>query len=262
MKKLLSTFSYSIGKKLIMGLTGLLLIVFLVEHLIGNLLLLSGPRAFNEYAEFMGGNMIVRVLEVGLFAGFLFHIVDGLWLWAQNRKARPVRYAVKSGNRNSSWFSRNMATTGVVILIFLILHLATFFIDARFGADISFGVDGGNYHPEGWVSNPQGLNLDLPAEATPADVYDAIGLPEGAHVSMYHKAAWHFSIPWYSAIYIVCMVILAMHLVHGFQSAFQTLGLNHSKYTPIIKALGYGYAILIPAGLASIPIAFLINPIG
>jgi succinate dehydrogenase / fumarate reductase, cytochrome b subunit len=262
MKKLLSTFSYSIGKKLIMGLTGLLLIVFLVEHLIGNLLLLSGPQAFNSYAEFMGGNMIVRILEVGLFAGFLFHIVDGLWLWAQNRKARPVRYAVKPGNKNASWFSRNMATTGTVILIFLILHLATFFIDARFDADLSFGVDGRNYNVEGWASNPQGLNLGLPADATPGQVYEALGIPEHEDTSMYHKAAWHFSIPWYSAFYIVCMVLLAMHLVHGFQSVFQTLGFNHSKYTPIIKALGYGYAILIPAGLAAIPICFLINPIG
>jgi succinate dehydrogenase / fumarate reductase, cytochrome b subunit len=243
MKKLLSTFSYSIGKKMIMGLTGLFLIVFLIEHLIGNLLLLSGPKAFNEYAEFMGSNPIIRAMEFGLFAGFIFHIVDGLMLWSQNRKAKPIGYAVNSGGKTSSWFSRNMATTGTILLIFFILHLISFFIKARFGVDVNFGVDPSKF---------EGAYLGS-AE---------YGLHPGETFSMYHKAAWLFSIPWYSAIYIVAMVTVMMHLLHGFQSAFQTLGLNHSKYTPIIKALGYGYAVLVPAAFCVIPIMFLINPIG
>lgn len=224
-----------------MGLTGLLLITFLVEHLIGNLLLLSGPAAFNEYAEFMGSNPIIRALEFGLFGGFIFHIVDGLILAYQNKKARPVGYAVSSGSKNASWFSKNMAVTGTILLIFFILHLMSFFIKARFGLDVSFGVDA-NCYEGSWVANPEW------------------GLGEGHTMSMWHKAAFLFSIPWYSAIYIVAMIVVMMHLLHGFQSAFQTIGFNHPKYTPLIKALGYGYAVLVPAGFCVIPISFLIHP--
>jgi succinate dehydrogenase / fumarate reductase, cytochrome b subunit len=242
MKKLLSTFSYSIGKKMIMGLTGLFLIIFLVVHLIGNLQLLVGPKPFNEYAEFMGTNPLIRLSEFILFAGFIFHIVDGLMLAIQNRKARPVAYAVSSGTKNASWFSKNMAVTGTILLIFLILHLISFFLQARFGVDVSFGADVNKYTGE-WIADPQW------------------GVGAGHDYSLYHKTGLLFSIPWYSILYIVSMVVVMMHLLHGFQSAFQTLGINHPKYTPIIKALGYGYAVLVPAGYALIPIMFLINPI-
>ena len=242
MKKLLSTFSYSIGKKMIMGLTGLFLIVFLVVHLIGNLQLLAGPKPFNEYAAFMGSNPLIRVSEFILFGGFIFHIVDGLMLKMQNASARPVGYAVSSGSKNASWFSKNMAVTGVILLIFLILHLISFFLKARFGVDVAFGVDAANYTGP-WVADPQW------------------GVGPGHDYSLYHKSAFLFSIPWYSILYIVSMVVVMMHLLHGFQSAFQTLGINHPKYTPIIKALGYGYAVLVPAGYALIPVMFLINPI-
>jgi len=242
MKKLLSTFSYSIGKKMIMGLTGLFLIVFLVVHLIGNLQLLVGPKPFNEYAEFMGTNPLIRVSEFILFGGLIFHIVDGLMLAVQNKRARPVGYAVSSGSKNASWFSKNMAVTGSILLIFLILHLISFFVKARFGMDVSFGADVSKYSGP-WVADPQW------------------GVGAGHDFSMWHKNALLFSIPWYSILYIVSMVVIMMHLLHGFQSAFQSLGLNHSKYTPIIKALGYGYAVLVPAGYALIPIMFLINPL-
>ncbi|MBK9452056.1 MAG: succinate dehydrogenase cytochrome b subunit [Bacteroidetes bacterium] len=242
MKKLLSTFSYSIGKKMVMGLTGLFLIVFLVVHLIGNLLLLSGPAAFNQYAEFMATSPLIRASEFILFGGLIFHIVDGLRLKMQNAKARPVGYAVSSGTKNASWFSKNMAMTGSVLLIFLILHLISFFLKARFGVDVNFGVDSGKWEGP-WVGTAEyGLH------------------PENTY-SLWHKTAWLFSIPWYAALNIVAMIAVMMHLLHGFQSAFQTLGLNHPKYTPLIKALGYGYAVLVPAGFCVIPIAFLINPI-
>lgn len=225
-----------------MGLTGVLLIGFLVEHLIGNLLLLAGPDKFNAYAEFMGTNPLIRAAEFLLFGGFIFHIVDGLMLKMQNAKARPVRYAVSSGTQNASWFSKNMAVTGTILLIFFILHLISFFIKARFNADVSFGVNACNYEGP-WVGTA------------------ANGLSEGHTFSMWHKAAFLFSIPWYSVLYVISMVVVMMHLLHGFQSAFQTLGINHPKYTPIIKAIGYGYAVLVPAGFAIIPIAFLIHPL-
>ena len=225
-----------------MGLTGLFLIVFLVVHLIGNLLMLSGPVAFNQYAEFMATSPLIRASEFILFGGLIFHIVDGLMLKMQNAKARPIGYAVSSGSKNASWFSKNMALTGTILLIFLILHLISFFLKARFGVEVSFGVDTGKWEGP-WVGTAEyGLDPEHP-------------------YSLWHKSAWLFSIPWYSILYIVSMVVVMMHLLHGFQSAFQTLGLTHPKYTPLIKAVGYGYAVLIPLGYSAIPIAFLINPI-
>ena len=240
-----SAFSFSIGKKLIMGLSGLFLITFLPVHLAGNLLLFKGAAAFNEYVEFMGHNPLIRVMEIVLFAGFAIHIVDGLMLALQNKKARPVGYAVNAGNKNSSLFSRIMPHTGIIMLVFLILHLVSFFVKARFGVDVPYeGIDPSQYSGPSFAS--QGA---------------ALGLGAGEDWSAFHKTAGVFSIAWYSIFYVVAMVVISFHLLHGFQSAFQTLGFRHKKYFPIIKALGLGYAILIPAAFAVIPIYFLLNPI-
>ncbi len=132
----LRMFYSSVGRKLVMALTGLFLFTFLLEHLYGNLLLykLDEGRAFNEYSEFMAGNIIIRTIEIGLFAGFIIHIIDALLLTYSNRKARPVGYAMNHKAQNSSWFSRNMGLTGTIILFFLIVHLRKFFIPHRFGA--------------------------------------------------------------------------------------------------------------------------------
>src|SRR6185503_9289019 len=107
-------FYTTIGRKLVMSLTGLFLILYLFEHLYGNLLLykLDGGQAFEEYTEFMTGNLLIRIVEFVLFASIIIHVVDGLLLTISNRKARPVRYEVNHQTRNSSWFSRNMGLTG------------------------------------------------------------------------------------------------------------------------------------------------------
>lgn len=245
MGKISSAFSYSIGRKLIMGLTGLFLISFLPVHLAGNLLLFKGATAFNEYAEFMGHNPIIRTMEIVLFAGLLFHIVDGLWLAIKNRKARPVRYAVNGGAKNASLFSRIMPQTGLILLVFLILHLTSFFLKTRIGVDIPYeGIEASFYDSPEIAANSVQL-----------------GLHEGDSFSPWHKTVAVFSVAWYSIFYVIAMAVIAFHLLHGFQSAFQTLGLRHKKYTPIIKALGIGYAILIPAAFAAIPIYFLVNPV-
>lgn len=223
MSNLTSTFAYSIGKKLIMALTGLFLITFLVVHLAGNLLLFVGQDAFDAYAEFMGHNPVILVMEIVLFGGFLFHIFDGLWLALQNKKARPQKYAVKGGNKSSSWLSRNMAWTGTIMLVFLILHLISFWLKGRFGIDVRIA---GDY---------------------------------GADATLYEKTKALFEVPWYSILYVVAMVFIAFHLNHGFQSAFRTMGWVHAKYMPIVKFVGTAYAILIPAAFASIPLYFLIN---
>lgn len=229
MSKLTSIFTYSIGKKLIMGLTGLFLISFLLVHLLGNLLLFSGEEAFSAYAHFMGTNPVIRVMEIVLFAGFIFHIVDGLVLARQNAAARPVKYAKSSGNKNASWFSKNMHWTGIVVLVFLILHLISFFFLGRFGLDV-----------------------DVTGTKAAYASYDSESI-------LYWKTITHFYVWWYSAIYIVAMIFIGFHLNHGFQSAFQTMGWVHPKITPIVKAAGTLYAVLIPAAYAAIPLYFLLD---
>jgi succinate dehydrogenase / fumarate reductase cytochrome b subunit len=151
----LKMFYTSVGRKLVMALTGLFLFLFLLEHLYGNLLLykIDGGRAFNEYSEFMAGNIIIRTIEIVLFAGFVIHIIDALFLTYSNRKARPVGYAVNHKSANSSWFSRNMGLTGTVILFFLIVHLRTFFFPHRFGApETSMAYDVANAFQSNWYS--------------------------------------------------------------------------------------------------------------
>jgi succinate dehydrogenase / fumarate reductase cytochrome b subunit len=140
----LRMFYTSVGRKLVMALTGLFLCVFLLEHLYGNLQLykMDGGKAFNEYGDFLVGNIIIRTVEFALFGGILLHALDGLYLTWRNRQARPVRYAVNRQAKNSTWFSRNMGLTGSIILVFLVVHLRTFFVTHRFlGADTSMAHD-------------------------------------------------------------------------------------------------------------------------
>lgn len=130
-------FSSSLGRKYLMGVTGLFLCSFLVVHLSGNLLLYSGDakNAFNDYAEFMGTNPVIRVMEVVLIVGFLLHIIDGIMLWIQNRQARPEKYAYpkSTGDKSGSIYARTMKYTGTVILAFLVIHMKTFWYNLRFG---------------------------------------------------------------------------------------------------------------------------------
>lgn len=228
-------FSSTYGRKLLMAVTGISLLLFLLAHLSGNLLLFAGPEAFNAYAEFMGSNPLVRTAEIGLFALIIFHIYDGLRLAFFNNKVRGQGYATKS-KKGSSWYSRNMHWTGTIILIFLILHLISFFMTARLGIDLGFGVDSSKW------TDPK-----LP------------GFPAGADESLYHKVVALFEVKWYAIINILAMIPVAGHLMHGFQSAFQTMGWRHSKLTPIVRALGFGYAILVPLAFAVIPLYFMIK---
>ena len=208
----------SLGKKLIMALTGLFLSLFLIEHLIGNLLLFKndGGEAFTAYGEFLANpnNYVARVLEIGLFLVFIYHIINGIRLWWSNRKATQVRYKSNDPSANSTFFSRFMVWSGSIVFIFLVIHLRSFFFPYRFG-------DPGN--------------------------------------TMYQGVVEAFSNPVYSIFYIIAMVLLAFHLTHGVQSAFQTLGLRHKKYTPFIKKFGIFFAIIICAGFALIPIYFLLT---
>lgn len=214
-----SALTSSIGKKLIMGATGLFLCLFLVVHLSGNLLLFKndGGAAFNQYSEFMSTNGLIRVMEIVLFLGFAFHILDGLILTLKNRSARPTRYIANSPSANSSWTSRNMGITGSIVFVFLAVHLNTFFVQQRI--------------------------LE-----TQESMYQAV-------VNSF-RMGWN---GWYWAFYVVAMVLLGFHLHHGFQSGFQSLGLAHKKYTPLIEKVGLLFSIIIPAGFAVIPIYFFFS---
>lgn len=217
------TLSSSIGRKVIMSLTGLFLISFLVVHLSGNLLLFKGDNgeAFNLYSKFMSTNALIRVLEIGLLLGFVFHIYTALILTRANKAARPIGYAVENNNPKVSWFSKNMGISGSIVLIFLIVHLLNFYFPFHYGWDKMMVIEGEN-------------------------VKDMYGL-----VAMVFKESW-----WYSILYIIAMILLGFHLNHGFQSAFRSLGIDHVKYSPAISFLGTLISIILPLGFASMPIYF------
>jgi succinate dehydrogenase / fumarate reductase, cytochrome b subunit len=212
-------FSTSIGKKLLVGATGLFLCSFIIVHMIGNLQLLLNDdgKAFNAYADFMGHNELIQFVAWGLKIAILIHAIVALALTAKNLKARPVKYAVSPGNQTSSWFSRQMAIMGSILLIFIIIHLKDFWYQFHFG--------------------------DVP-------------LVPGTEVkNLYVTVQEGFSQLWLVIIYVIGMVGLSFHLIHGFRSAFQTFGLNHVKYNGLINFLGvWVFGIIIPIGFAIIPV--------
>jgi succinate dehydrogenase / fumarate reductase cytochrome b subunit len=214
------TFGSSIGKKLLMSLTGLFLILFLVVHLIGNLAIFSddGGLAFNSYAVFMSSFLPIKIVSYLLYLCILLHALFALILWIRNRKARPVRYAVEKANENSTWASRSMTLLGSLIFIFLIIHLKDFWWQYKFGGGYEFEIDANG-------------NRDI-----------------------YKLVVIQFQYTYVMVTYLIGLIALAIHLWHGFQSAFQTLGLNHHLYTPVIKVIGVLYAILIPFGFATMPV--------
>jgi succinate dehydrogenase / fumarate reductase, cytochrome b subunit len=216
-------FCSSIGKKLLMSLAGIFLAVFLLVHLGINLTLLlnDGGAAFRTGVEFMTTNPLIKIMEIVLFGGFLIHIIWGIFLQIQNWLARPSRYAI-TNNSQTSFFSKYMIHTGAVIGVFLVLHFMNFYF-------VKLGI----------TNAPQGVKP-----------------VEGPH-DFYNMAINLFTQPAYSIIYICFMAFLSFHLNHAFQSAFQTIGVNHSKYTPAIKWIGLAYSIIVPAGFAIIPIYFL-----
>jgi len=210
----------TLGKKLLMALTGLFLITFLIGHVSGNTLLFKadGKDAFNLYAKFMTTNPFIKILSYVTYFSVLAHVFYSLVLTIRNRKARPVGYKVSKANQNSVWSSRNMGILGTIILIFLVLHMKRFWYEMHFGSVETYLIEGEKVK----------------------DLYSVVNIA-------FHE--W-----WYVAIYVVSMFFLAFHLSHGFQSAFQTLGLNHKKYTPIIKIAGLGFSIIVPALFALMPI--------
>ena len=199
-----------------MGFTGLFLILFLIVHAGINscIFLNDGGETFNTVAHFMSHNWIMRFLEIGLMLGIIVHVIQGLMLWRQNAKARPVDYAVKKSNKNSTWYSRSMGLLGTLVLLFLIIHLGHFYVGTK----------------------------------------EALYLHGDAEHNLFNEMKLVFSSPLIVGFYLFSLAALFWHLAHGFQSAFQTFGLNHKRYTPIIKAAGWIYTIIIITAFALMPL--------
>jgi len=213
-------FSSSIGKKLIVALAGLFLILFLLVHLGINLTLIlcDSSKPFNTAAHFMATNIVIKVFEVILFGGIFLHVIYALILQIQNWLSRPIRYRIPNFSQ-TSFFSKFMIWLGGIILIFLILHLTDFFFKSKFGHIEEITYDNVTYYPD-----------------------------------LKSLVVQKFQIPGFVIFYIACFLFLGFHLWHGFQSAFQTLGLNHKVYTPVIKKIGWIYTIIVVAGFTTIPI--------
>lgn len=213
-------FTSSIGRKVLMALTGLFLITFLTVHLAGNLQLLADDqgKSFNIYSYFMAHNGFIQLVSKGNFFFILLHVFVAVTLYSKNKKARPVSYKVSAGSSNSSWASRSMTLLGVLTLIFLLVHLRGFWYILKFGSVPSVTYDG-------------------------VEMHNSYLVVQDAYTNIY-----------YVGFYVLAMIALGFHLLHGFSSAFQTLGLNHTKYTPLIKWMGRIYAVMVPGLFAIIPI--------
>ena len=212
--------SSTLGKKFLMSLTGLFLISFLTIHLIGNLAIFSNDNglAFNAYAAFMSNNPLIGTVSYLLYAGIILHVAIAIILYFSNSSARPVKYKVQKAKENSSWASRSMTLLGMLILAFLLLHLKDFWWQYKHEGGYQFVEDANG-------------NRDI-----------------------YVLVIKQFKTTFALISYLIGLLALYFHLNHGFQSAFQTLGLEHKKYTPAIKAIGIAYAIIVPLGFALMPV--------
>ncbi|MGE0079046.1 MAG: succinate dehydrogenase cytochrome b subunit [Bacteroidales bacterium] len=221
---MIEIFNSSIGKKVIMSITGLFLMVFLLVHLTVNLTLLIGNgEIFNRAAHFMATNPIIEIIEPILAAGFIFHIFYATYITLKNRRSRPVAYSKTSNNGVSSWSSKNMYILGGMIAIFLGIHLANFFWKIKFGEMPTITYDG--------------VAMD-----------DAYALVAGLFMKYW----------WYDLLYVLGGIFLGLHLSHGFWSAFQTIGWNGAKWIKRLEVIAYIYAIVIGVGFSLIPLFFLI----
>lgn len=213
-------FTSSLGKKYVMGFTGFFLISYLIVHASINAFIFfdDNGESFNAAAHFMMHNYVVRVLEIGLFAGFILHIVQGYMLWQQNKKARPIKYEAQKYTPQIKWYSRTMGWLGTFVLLFLVMHLYHFWASTK--SELYFG---------------------------------------GESVDLYQQMKFIFTQPIWFALYMIGLASLLFHLIHGFQSAFQTFGIYNKRWIPIIKTVGIIYSVGIILLFASMPLAFMLG---
>src|SRR4051812_3877346 len=219
-------FTSSIGRKLVMAITGVSLVLFLIVHVTVNACMWAiifipndNGEVFNKAAHFLGQTLVPRVLEIGLFLFFIIHIIQGYVLEASNRSKRGTSYAVNYGNRGSTWYSRSMGLLGTLIFLFLIMHIYDFWIPSRFGGLDPVVYDNNEYH------------------------------------NLYGEMIKVFQNPFIVVLYIAGCISLAYHLAHGFQSSFKTLGVNNKKYISMFKSIGNAFAIIVSLVFATMPLS-------
>jgi succinate dehydrogenase / fumarate reductase cytochrome b subunit len=205
-----------------MSITGLFLVMFIGVHLTINLLLIvdDSGELFNQGAEFMATNPLIKIMEPILGLGFVIHIVWSFFLEYQNWKARPVKYAAKNMGASSTWASRNMLVLGLLVLAFLVMHIINFFWIIKFNPEHVETLSNGEYEL----------------------------------VSSLFKGS-----VMYGVLYIIGGILLGIHLSHGFWSAFQTLGLSNKNWLTRLQFIGKLYAIIIAVGFSIIPLYFMLG---
>ena len=206
-----------------MSLSGLFLLVFLLVHLSVNLTMLVSADLYNEGAHFMATNPFIKIMEPVLALGCIIHVLYAIILTLKNMQSRPVAYAVKKECQSSTWSSRNMFVLGSSIFAFLVIHIVNFWWKIKVTGDIpTTTVDG-------------------------VEMHDTFTLVTSL-----------FKIWWFDAIYVAAFILLGFHLIHGFWSAFQTIGMNNSKWFKRLKTIGTIYAVVVVAGFTIIPLYFLL----
>ncbi|MEO7313038.1 MAG: succinate dehydrogenase cytochrome b subunit [Chitinophagaceae bacterium] len=221
-------FTSSIGKKIVMALTGIFLITFLIVHMGVNacIFAMDGGEMFNKAAHFMGSTVLIRIAEIGLFAGIFIHIIQGIVLWYQNAQKRNIGYNIPMGNKGSKWYSRSMGLLGTILLLFFILHWYHFWIPSRF--------------------THTGLN--------------EIAIKNSGEVlDMFSLMKITFADLWVVIVYVFACGSLAFHLLHGFQSAFRTMGVGNKKWLGVVQAAGIGFSVLVPLVFAMMPISMYLG---
>ncbi|MDB5196769.1 MAG: succinate dehydrogenase [Flaviaesturariibacter sp.] len=222
-------FTSAVGRKLVMAFTGFFLISFLLVHAGLNSCIFNDLKYFNENdngsmfnraAHFMGNSLVIRIMEIGLFAGLLLHVIQGYAVELKNRSKRGTGYQVSLGNRGSKWYSRSMAILGTLILLFLIVHIAHFWVPSRITHDLA------------------------PATYGYTETHD-----------LFLRMFEVFQNLWVVILYLVGVISLAYHLFHGFHSAFRTVGVHNRKYLNMLKGLGYGFTVIVCLLFALMPIS-------
>ncbi len=222
-------FTSSVGKKFVMALSGLFLISFLIVHVGINACIYAdilddsdNGEIFNIAAHFMGAYYVIRILEIGLFAGFFVHIIQGYVLVAKNKAKRNIGYQVPMGSNGSRWYRKSMGLLGTLILLFLVVHVSHFWVPSRITGgleEVSYGAGPVTYH------------------------------------NLYARMFQTFQNGWVVLIYLAGVVSLGWHLQHGFQSAFRTLGVSNSKYVALARLTGTAFTILVCLLFAFMPIS-------
>jgi succinate dehydrogenase / fumarate reductase cytochrome b subunit len=260
MSEFKQTFNSSLGKKLIMALTGLFLCTFLIVHLGGNLLLFRNDDGygFNLYANFLTHFPPIEVIAYLLYLSILVHAVYALVLTVKNRKARPVLYA--STNKSpATWSSKNMGLLGSILFLFIVIHMSDFWFAYKYSHKVPYK----EYRTD--LSTDKTTSVDYQPVTT--EFEKSVSIVNNVEIvrvkDLHARVANSFSNLLYVIFYVIAMIAVSFHLVHGFQSAFRTLGWVHHKYTPIVYFIGtWLFAVIIPIGFAAMPVVYYIQSLG